>query len=86
VNSTYVQLGVADLLSPIDAPYDDDETVDPTFDLDASVRSDSAHQLESFNENWMLQLDRDNRMSLSIFLVRYLKVQMGKGERQRQPN
>ena len=51
-----VQLGVADLLSPIDAPDDDDETVDPTFDLDASVRSDSAHQHESFCENWMLQL------------------------------
>jgi hypothetical protein len=79
-NPVDVQLGVADLLSPIDAPYDDDETVDPTFDLDASVRSDSAHQLESFNENWMLQLDRDDRMSLGIFIVHNLKVHLGKGE------
>ena len=73
-----VQLDVADLLSPTDAPDDDNETVDPTFDLDASVRSDSTHQLESFCENWMLQLDRVDRMSLGIFLVP--KVYLGKGE------
>ena len=42
-------IGVADLLSPIDAP--DDETVDPTFDPNVSAQSDTAHQFESFCEN-----------------------------------
>ena len=79
-NSADVELGVSDLLSPTDAPDDDDETADPTFDLDASARSDTALQLESFCENWMLQLDRDDRLSLGIFLVYNLKVHMGKGE------
>ena len=79
-NTANVELGVADLLSPTDAPDDDDETVDPTFDMDASVSSDTDHQRESFCENWMLQLDRDDRMSLGIFLVHNLKTHMGKGE------
>ena len=47
-NTANVELGVADLLSPTDAPVDDDETVDPTFDMDASVSSDTDHQRESF--------------------------------------
>ena len=79
-NTANIELGVADLLSPTDAPDDDDETVDPTFDMDASVSSDTDHQRESFCENWMLQLDRDDRMSLGSFLVHNLKAHMGKGE------
>ena len=59
------------LLIPIDAPGDDDEAMDPTFDLDSSMRSDTAHQFESFSENWMLQMDG--------FLVHNLKVHLGKG-------
>lgn len=50
-----VELGVADLLSTSDAPDDDDEMVDPTFDIDSSMRSDTTHQLESFCENWVFQ-------------------------------
>ena len=36
-NTANVELGVADLLSPTDAPDDDDETVDPTFDMDGAA-------------------------------------------------
>ena len=78
-NSTNVELDASVLLSPIDAPDDDDEAMDPTFDLDSSMHSDTAHQFESFSENWMLQLDRDDRMSLGIFLVHNFKVHLGKG-------
>ena len=80
VDPVDAELGVADLLSSTDAPDDDDETVDPTFDLDVSAQSDTAHQLESFCENWVLQLDRDDRMSLGIFLAYNLKAHLGKGE------
>ena len=54
MDSVDAELSMADLLSPLD---DDDETVDPTFDLDVTAQSDTAHQLESFCENWVLQLD-----------------------------
>ena len=43
-------IGVADPLSPTNAP-DDDETVDPTFDPNVNAQSDTAHQFESFCEN-----------------------------------
>ena len=79
-NSPDIQLDVDDLLSPIDAPDDDDETVDLMFDMDTSVRSDADHQLQSFCESWMLQLDRDDRMSLGIFLAHNLKAHLGKGD------
>ena len=48
--------------------------------MDARVSSDTDHQRESFCENWMLQLDRDDRMSLGVFLIHNLKAHMGKGE------
>ena len=54
MDSVDAELSMADLLS---APDDDDETVDPTFGLDVTAQSDTAHQLESFCENWVLQLD-----------------------------
>ena len=53
VDSVDAELGVPYLLSPTDALDDDDETVDPTFDLDVSAQSDTAHQLKSFCENWV---------------------------------
>ena len=37
VSTVDAKLGAADLLSSTDAPDDDDETVDPTFDLDVSA-------------------------------------------------
>ena len=74
VSSTDDELGVADLLSSTDAPDHGEEAVDPTFDLEASVRSDTAHQFESFCEHWVLQLDLDDRMSLCIFLAHNLST------------
>ena len=44
VDSVDAELGVPYLLSPTDAlDDDDDETVDPTFDLDVSAQSDTAY-------------------------------------------
>lgn len=51
-----------------DALDTEDEEVDPTFDLDASLRSDVDHIVDSFCEDWVLQLDRDDRVSLGLFL------------------
>ena len=60
-SATDVDLGAAELLSPINAQDVDDETVDLTFDFDASVCPATAHQFNSFCESWMLQLDRDDQ-------------------------
>lgn len=68
------------LLSPTPLPDEDDEETDPPFDLDDSMRSDTDHQLETFCENWVLQLDRDDRLSLGIFLAFQLRKQLDKGE------
>ena len=46
----------------------DNEAVDPTFDLEASLVSDTDFMTESFCENWVLQLDRDDKVSLALFL------------------
>ena len=47
-----------------DALDTEDEAVDPTFDLDSSMKSDSDHIAETFCEEWMsAQLDRDDRLS-----------------------
>lgn len=84
--STSVSLATSDedyytlLLSPTLLPDEDDEEADPSFDLDASMRSETDHQLESFCENWVLQLDRDDCMSLGIFLAFQLNKHLGQGE------
>ena len=51
-----------------DALDTDDETVDPSFDLNSSVRSDSDHLVENFCEDWVCHLDRDDRVCLGLFL------------------
>ena len=51
-----------------DALDTDDETVVPSFDLDSSARSDSDHLVENFCEDWVCHLDRDDRVSLGLFL------------------
>ena len=35
----------------------DNEDVDPSFDLDASMKSDSDHMIKSFCEDWISHLD-----------------------------
>ncbi len=53
---------------PDNALDTDDETVDPSFDLDSSMRSDVDHAVESFCEDWVCHLDRDDQLSLGLFL------------------
>ena len=65
------------LLSLSDDALDmEDEEVDPTFDLDASLHYDVDHIFDSFCEDWVLQLDRDDRVSLGLFLCFQLRKQL----------
>ena len=58
----------------------EDEAVDPTFDLDDSVKSDSVHIAESFCEEWVTHLRWDDRASLGLFLHFQHTTVLGKGE------
>lgn len=61
--------GLADLLTqPEDALDTEDEEIDPIFDLDCSMKSDSGHIAESFCEEWVCQLEWEDRASLGLFL------------------
>ena len=55
----------------------EDETVDPSFDLDSSMKSDYDHKVEEFCEEWVLQLDRDDKVSLGLFLCFQLSSVLG---------
>ena len=46
----------------------DDENVDPSFNLDCSMKSDSKHISESFRDDWVAQLEWEDRTSLGLFL------------------
>ena len=73
--------GLADLLTqPEDALDTEDEVIDPTFDLDSSMKSDSEHIAESFCEEWVCQLELEDRTSLGLFLCLQLTTLLGKGE------
>ncbi len=65
---------------PEDALGTDDKTVDPSFDLDSSMRSDVDHAVESFCEDWVCHLDRDDRVSLGLFLCFQLSKHFQLGE------
>jgi len=39
-----------------EAANTDNEELDPSFDLDTSVKSDTPHQIEAFCEEWVSQL------------------------------
>ena len=58
----------------------DDEAVDPTFDLDSSMKSDTDHIMESFCDDWISHLDKDDRVSLGIFLCFQLTKQLDIGD------
>lgn len=51
-----------------DALDTEDKAVDPTFDLDSSMKSDADHIAETFCEEWVSELDRDDRVALGLFL------------------
>ena len=63
-----------------DALDTDDEAVDPSFDLDSSVRSDVDHLVDSFCEDWVCHLDRGDRDSLGLFLCFQLTKRFELGE------
>ena len=50
----------------------EDDFVDPSFDLDNSVRNDYDHLVERFCEDWTLELDRDDKVALGLFLCSQL--------------
>ena len=51
-----------------DALDTEDEAGDPTFDLDSSMKSDTDHIAETYCEEWLSQIDRDDRVDLGLFL------------------
>lgn len=51
-----------------DALDTDDEAVDPSFNLDSSLKGDQDFLADQFCEDWVLQLDRDDKVSLALFL------------------
>jgi len=55
------------------------EVVDPSFELDSIIQSDTHHQSEVFCDEWVAQLSRDDKYSLAIFLQYHLCKTVGKG-------
>ena len=72
---------VADLLNlSHDAQDTDNEEKDPSFELDSSLKSDTHHLLDTFCEEWVAQLSREDRISLGIFIQYQLSTVLQKGE------
>ena len=63
-----------------DALDTENEDVDPSFDLDTSIKSDTGHMVDSFCEEWVASLSWENRASLGLFLSFQLSTILGKGE------
>ena len=62
---------------PEDALDTEDEAVDPSFNLDSSMKSDLDHLQESF---WIPHLERDDRVLLGLFLCFQLWKHFDLGE------
>ena len=72
---------LAQLLSmPEDTLDTDDEAIDPSFDLDSSMKSDFNHIVENFCEEWVSHLNREDRVSLGLFLCVQLSKHFDLGE------
>ena len=65
---------------PEDALDTDDEAVDPSFDLDSSLKSDVDHLEENICEEWVTHLEREDRVSLGLFLCFQLSKHFDLGE------
>ena len=63
-----------------EALYTDDEEVDPSFDLDLSIMSDTDYTDETFCEEWVSHLGRDDLVLRSFFLCFQLSRHLGVGE------
>lgn len=69
-----------DVLDPVHPALDTSgEEVDATFDLNASMKSDSEHITDTFCEEWVTHLKWDDRASLGLFLCFQLTALLGKG-------
>ena len=78
---TNEQLSLAHLAFTLDDALDtDDETLDLSFDLNTSMRTDCDHVLETFSEDWVCQLERDDIVSLAVFLCFQLAKHFHVGE------
>lgn len=64
----------------VEALDTDDEEIDPSFDLDSSMKSDTVHLVDTFCEEWVAQLDWEDKVSLGLFICFQLKNILGKGE------
>ena len=71
---------VADLLNLSHEAKDTDNEEDPSFELDSSIKSDTHHLLDTFCEEWVAQLSREDRISLGIFIQYQLSTVLQKGE------
>lgn len=72
---------ISDLLNlSHDAIDTENEEIDPSFDLDSSIKSDSEHAVEAFCEEWVTSLSWEDRASLGLFLTFQLKSAVQKGD------
>lgn len=61
---------IIDLLNiSLEAVNTEDEDVDPSFELNSSIKSDTAYRLVTFSKEWVCQLYRDNKYSLAMFTL-----------------
>ena len=63
-----------------DALDTEDENANPSFDLDASMKSDFEHLAKNFCEDWVSHLERDDRVSLGLFLYFQLTKHLDPGD------
>ena len=61
-----------------DAQESESEVDDPTFDLDASIKSNGEHMAESFCEEWVAHFK--NKASLGLFMTFQLQSHLGMGK------
>lgn len=70
-----------DLAAMSDEALDtEDECVDPSFDLDESLKTDSGHLTETFCEEFVMHLAFEDRVGLGLFLYFQLTTLLDKGE------
>ena len=60
-----------------DVPESESEADHPPFDLDANIKSDGEHMVESFCEEWVAHLDFRNKVSLGLFIAFQLQSHLG---------
>ena len=75
---------VSDVAELLDISIDDEEpdnvVTDPPFDLNVSIKSDCEHMIERFCEDWVAKFDRDDLVSLALFLYFQLTSHLNVGE------